>query len=150
MKHIAAQLLELIDSYRASLEKLSPTSLDDRPAPGKWSGKEILGHLIDSAQTNIRRMVIARYEDQPLIVYQQDEWVKAGDYHNRSLRELIRLWYLLNRQMAAVINIMDDTAAARLCLTPEPHTLQWLATDYIKHLQHHMHQVLALEPVAYP
>ena len=41
-------------------------------------------------------------------------------------------------------------AEEKLCSTGELHTVQWLAEDYIKHLKHHLHQVLEMEPVAYP
>ena len=50
-----------------------------KPSPAKWSGNELLGHLIGSAQDNIRRFVLAQYEDEPYIVYAQDNWVTAAD-----------------------------------------------------------------------
>jgi hypothetical protein len=150
MKQIDAELRRLINTCKSSLDGIRPGSLDTSPAPGKWSGKEIIGHLVDSAQTNIRRMVVAQYEEQPLIVYNQDKWVKAAGYANRDIKELVGLWYLLNIQMAAVLENMSDQDGERLCRTPVPETLRWLAEDYIKHLRHHMHQVLAWEPVPYP
>jgi hypothetical protein len=33
---------------------------------------------------------------------------------------------------------------------PEPHSISWLAQDYIRHMLHHLHQILQLEPVTYP
>ena len=150
MKNIAASLHTLTKQYTALLDNLPAGSLEAHPAPGKWNGKEIIGHLVDSAQTNIRRMVVSQYEDRPLIVYRQDEWVKAGNYAGRDLHEIIQLWFLLNSQMVAVLNTMSDADGDRQCRTPEPQTLRWLAQDYIQHLLHHLHQVLELEPVSYP
>jgi hypothetical protein len=45
---------------------------------------------------------------------------------------------------------MPDEMALRKCQSEALHTIKWLAQDYLKHLRHHMHQVLDLEPVAYP
>ena len=52
-----------------------------------------------------------------------------------------------------VVEILKNTSsegAQRTCQTESLHTIEWLAADYIKHLSHHVHQVLELEPVPYP
>ncbi len=120
-----------------------------KPSPGKWSKKEIIGHLIDSAQNNIRRFIVAQYEDIPHIIYNQDQWVALSDYQHRDDHELVELWYFLNKQLCAILKHISPSAVLRKCKTEELHTLEWLAMDYIKHLRHHLHQVLGLEPVAY-
>ena len=51
-------------------------------SPEKWSKKEILGHLCDSALSNIRRFVVTQYKENENIVYDQDFWVKAQNYQN--------------------------------------------------------------------
>ncbi|MBM3416534.1 MAG: hypothetical protein FJY20_08810 [Bacteroidetes bacterium] len=63
---------------------------------------------------------------------------------------MISLWYLLNKQICQILHNMPEEMYLRSCMTEEMHTLEWLATDYVKHLQHHLHAVLKLEPVAYP
>jgi hypothetical protein len=40
-----------------------------KPAPGKWSKKEIPGHLVDSANNNHQRFLRAQFEDVPAIFY---------------------------------------------------------------------------------
>ena len=64
--------------------------------------KKILGRLIDSAQTNIRRFIVARYEEKPFIKYAQDEWVAAANYQQYDTGDLIQLWVLLNRHAEPV------------------------------------------------
>jgi hypothetical protein len=59
------------------------------------------------------------------------------------------LWQLLNRQIVVILENMDPEVAQRKCRTPDPKTIEWLAEDYVRHLQHHIHQVLDLEPYAY-
>ena len=70
MQTIIARLEKIIADYSPQLTNPGEEYLADKPSPVKWSGKECLGHLIDSAQNNIRRFVVAQYEDMPFIVYE--------------------------------------------------------------------------------
>ena len=149
MKQFANELKKIIDRHRDSLGALS-SGMEFKTAPGKWSKKELIGHMIDSAQNNIRRFLITQYEEAPHIVYQQDSWVSLSGYQQRNTKDLIDLWYLLNKQVCAIFEKMPPGISQRKCLTEELHTLEWLAKDYVKHLLHHLHHVLELEPVLYP
>ena len=150
MQTIANQLKTFIDQHVEALKLLPESDMVFKSAPGKWSKKEIIGHLIDSAQNNIRRFVVAQYEDSPSIVYNQDKWVTIVNYQQWNTNDLVNLWYLLNIQAAEILKNTCTEMAQRKCQTQELHSLEWLAVDYIKHLRHHIHQVLNLEPAAYP
>ena len=150
MEPIASQLEMLIDQYFPMLHQLSETHASHKPSPGKWSKKELIGHLIDSAQNNIRRFIMSQYEEQPKIVYNQDKWVMINQWQEYNLSELINLWYLLNKQACCILKNTSKESAQRQSQTENLHSIEWLAEDYIKHLRHHVHQVLELEQVAYP
>ncbi|HLK28472.1 MAG TPA: DinB family protein [Puia sp.] len=151
MNDISKQLTEIVETYIEKLKTVSEEEYAFKPLPNKWSRKEILGHLIDSAQNNIRRFVVAQYEDVPKIVYKQDDWVSIADYQNCLTKNLIELWRLLNNHAAIILANMSEENASKKCETSNAaHTLEWLASDYIKHLLHHLHQILDLEPIAYP
>jgi len=150
MQSIIKELEKIIDDYTPQLHQLSETEFSLKPSPSKWSGKEYLGHLIDSAQNNIRRFVVAQYEDKPHIVYQQDTWVMAANYQNYNSKDLVNLWTLLNKHIAVLLKNMPADMEEKEVLTGAIHTIKWLAADYNKHLLHHLHQVLKLEPVPYP
>ncbi|MET0464885.1 MAG: hypothetical protein ABW007_17105, partial [Chitinophagaceae bacterium] len=68
----------------------------------------------------------------------------------QSPAEVIELWFLLNRQIVRILRRIPNDASQRICTTGEPHTLEWLAADYVRHLKYHLHQALDLEPVPYP
>jgi hypothetical protein len=106
--------------------------------------------MVDSAQNNIRRFIGAQYEEIPVIVYNQDKWVTIANYQDYNITDLINLWQLLNKHIGVILKNTSVEMAQRKCRTESLHTIEWLAQDYIKHLRHHMHQVLDLEPVAYP
>jgi len=150
MEPIAFRLEAIIDQHTAALHAMLKDKLAYKPSPTKWSKKEIIGHMIDSAQNNIRRFIVAQYEDEPYIVYKQDDWVSISNYQNYDTTNLINLWQLMNKHLAAVLKNIPAEKMQRRCRTQEMHTLEWLAEDYVKHLRHHLHQVLELEPVAYP
>ena len=115
-----------------------------KPAPRKWSKKQIIGHLIDSAQVNLQRFVRCTYEENFKLTYEQVEWVDAQHYQDAGIKELLGLWNLLNLQ---IIRVLENYPAGRLqaqCdnskTEPSLHTVEWLAADYVAHMQHHLKQ----------
>jgi DinB superfamily len=150
MTNSITQLEMIISDYTPLLYRVSEADFTSKPLPEKWSKKEILGHLVDSVQTNIRRFIIARYEEQPHIVYAQDFWVTAANYQEYNTNDLITLWALLNKHACIILKNIPAGAEKMECLTGSLHSIEWLAADYNKHLLHHLHQVLNLKPIPYP
>ncbi len=150
METIANELASWVNIYEKDLRAIPDATMYAIPLPHKWSKQELLGHLIDSAQSNIRRFVVGQYEDQPKITYNQDKWVAANDYQQWDNKDLIDLWVLQNKQISSILKNTSDNDAERMVLTEALHSIRWLAEDYIKHLRYHMHQLLGLEPFAYP
>src|SRR5580765_8493896 len=124
MKPIADELEEIIDERIPALKKISEEGFGLKESPGKWSKKEILGHLIDSAQNNIRRFIVAQYEDKPKIVYAQDFWVTAANYHTYAINDLVTLWRLLNRHICVVLKNIPANAPDRLCDTGDLRSIE--------------------------
>ena len=149
MELIAKNLEAIISHYHPALKSLDESALAHKPSPAKWSKKEIMGHLIDSAQSNIRRFIVAQYEENPTINYNQEKWVAISAYQKWNSNDLIELWHLLNKQICGILKNTSSETAQRLCMTEELHSIEWVAQDYIKHLKHHLHQVLGLEPFPY-
>ena len=150
MESVVSELFAVIEKHIPALRSLSADEFNFKQSPGKWSKKEILGHLVDSAQNNIRRFIVAQYENKPKIVYNQDKWVALTGYEHYNLPDLIQLWWLLNKHIGQILKNMEPEMAQRESESEQPHTIQWLAVDYIKHMEHHLHQILDLEPVHYP
>ncbi len=149
MKQTIEQLQTIITKYAPLLKAVKEDAWRIKPQPNKWSKAEELGHLIDSAQNNIRRFIVGQYEEKPFIVYKQDEWVKISGYQHYPANDLIDFWVLANKHICIILNNTSAENAARPVLAKEPHSIEWLASDYNKHLLHHLHHLLELEPVAY-
>lgn len=144
MKEVTTRLSTTIDQF---IENTKRRSIDweGRPSTGKWSNKEIIGHLCDSAQINLQRFIRCTYEENFKLIYEQVEWVKAQHYQEMKVLDLLELWRLLNLQIARVL---DNYPADRLkakCDNDKKeislHTVEWLAQDYFDHLRHHLNQI---------
>lgn len=146
MKNTVNELQSIIDDYVLRLDQLSEAEFAAKPSATKWSKKEIVGHLIDSAQNNLRRFICSQYEaTPPRILYDQNFWVTINDYQRMNKEDIILLWKLLNERICAVCSATSEDRYSSLCdtgrETPELHTIGWLAADYVKHLKHHINQI---------
>lgn len=146
MKNTIQELQALVSEYSTKFNAISEIDFSNKPLPNKWSKKEVLGHLIDSAQNNLRRFIVAQYEPQPKIVYDQDFWVNANGYQQMKKEEIIILWKLINERICAVLGSMPEANVKKESNTGKTevqlHSLQWLAEDYIKHMKHHLNQII--------
>jgi hypothetical protein len=147
MESVVQELEQIITEYEKKIRGIPETEFSSKPLPHKWSKKEVLGHLIDSAQNNLRRFICGQYEDvPPKIVYDQNRWVTSNNYQEADSGEVIVLWLLTNRRIIAVLNQMPESAYTAKCNTgkgdPQFYTLEWLAADYVKHLKHHLNQII--------
>lgn len=156
MKSIVDELNLTIAGFVGKLRAFSEAELRDKPRPEKWSRIEVIGHLIDSAHSNLRRFVVGQYEPMPPhIIYDQNFWVKANAYHQAPVETVITLWILMNHRIATVLSQMPESNYSKQCDTGRGeqslHTLAWLAADYVKHMKHHLNQVIpGSYPVTYP
>lgn len=147
VKQAAAELRLMVTTYSAAFTALQEEDFIAKPNPDKWSKKEIVGHLIDSAQNNLRRFIVGQYESAPPhIVYDQDFWVKANNYQNMTSMDVIVLWMLVNFRISEVLENMPEENYSKQCNTgkgaEQLYTLEWLAQDYIRHMKHHINQII--------
>lgn len=151
MKSIVTSIEHTVAMYVPVLESLD-TSVMDFKTPPRWSKKEILGHLVDSAQNNIQRFVRSQYECIPKIVYDQDRWVSIQHYQDYELNDLIALWSLLNRHLCRILANMDAAFYEKPCDTGKSgiqlHSLRTLAVDYLEHMKHHLRQIAPIPGTA--
>lgn len=151
----AEELSDAVVRAAARLRQMPEDSARVRPAPGKWSPIEIIGHLIDSASVNHERFVRARERDDlEFEGYEQVEWVKAQNYQEAHWPAIIDLWEALNLHVARVIAHTPDSVltmprarhnldriAWEVVPRSEPASLGYFMRDYLGHLKHHLRQI---------
>jgi len=147
---IAAELEATVEATRGRLLAIGEEATGKRSDADKWSKKEILGHLIDSASNNHQRFV--RLQHDKLLVmpsYQQNDWVRTQNYEGREWRELVEFWAAYNRHLVHVIRHADASAAGNVWKTPNwEQNLGYLIEDYLVHLRHHVAQILGSSAAA--
>jgi hypothetical protein len=152
----AIELVDAVTRATPALLALGDERSARRPAPGKWSPREIVGHLIDSASNNHERFVRAQFQDGLVFAgYDQDAWVAAQHYQDSPWSDLVALWGSFNRHLARVMATVPaeertkrrhrhnlDELAWRTWPAAQPATLDYFMRDYVEHLQHHLRQLL--------
>jgi hypothetical protein len=113
--------------------------------PGKWSKKEILGHLIDSAIHNLVRFTEINYLEKPYHhrPYSQNDLVNLNQYQTMDSNELVQLWLSLNNQIIRVFKNVDNKALDYQIIMDDQSVinLKFLMTDYVEHLEYHINQI---------
>ena len=148
MKAIAESLRDLAIGLEPELSRFSRDATGCRPGPGEWSQREILGHLIDSAANNHQRIVRAvQGGGLQLMSYDQREWVKVQRYNECPWAVLVSLWAAYNRHLSHVIAGIPESAAQTPCNVgaENPVSLDFVETDYLRHLKHHLKDILGRE-----
>ena len=145
MKETIFELQQIVDKYFKLISSIPESDFSSKPS-AKWSKKEVLGHLIDSGQNNLRRFICGQYETNPKIRYDSDFWVNANNYQGRPSKNVILLWKLTNEQICSILGSMPEGNYLKSADTGETevqlHSLEWLALDYVRHLKHHLNQII--------
>lgn len=147
LKEITQRLENHINKFPGNISKFSEEELQKRPSENKWSKKEILGHLIDSAINNLKRFTDIQFSPSPYVVttYSQVDLVIVNRYNDLPLEHLLNLWTSLNNQIVyVIINMPPD----KLELPVDPQyggkelrSLIWIIGDYVAHMEHHFKQI---------
>ena len=159
MQDVLEDFVRTVEEAAARLLSLTDAEASAPPAAGKWSAKEVIGHLVDSASNNHQRFVRAQLkEDLVFEGYAQEDWVRVQAYGDEPWPHLVNLWKFYNLHLAHVI----ERAPERERLRPrrehnlheigwapvareEPATLEHLMRDYVGHLKSHLRQIFGEE-----
>jgi len=144
MEELSEKLLSVIDDAELRLRKVPPDETTKPVLTGGWSRKQVLGHLIDSASNNHQRFVRAAL--QPSLEfpgYDQEGNVRIQVPQEADWLLLVSLWASYNRYLAHIIARLPASKLETICRIGdgEPHTLSFVATDYVTHMLHHLHQI---------
>jgi hypothetical protein len=142
-----------IEALQDRLVAVSPDLADTPWSPGKWTRKQIVGHLLDSATNNRQRFVRVAIDGVyagPR--YAQDGWVAAHGYADLPWGILLEWWRVEHQILTAVVDRIPEHRLHAACTVGDNDavTLQFLIDDYIAHQQWHMQQIDGQSPAGRP
>lgn len=134
------------DGFRAvsdAVRGISEPELDARPAPGKWSAREIVHHLADSEMTSALRLRRLIAEDRPTIQgYDQDEFSRRL-YYDRPIQASLDAFRAARQTTAEILDRMTDAEWAREGTHSESgrYTVERWLEIYAEHAHSHADQI---------
>ncbi|MET0645342.1 MAG: DinB family protein [Pyrinomonadaceae bacterium] len=163
MEDMLEDFVRTVEEASTRLLSLAESEAAAPLAEGKWSAKEVIGHLVDSASNNHQRFVRAQLkEDLVFEGYAQEDWVRVQDYSGEPWPHLVNLWKFYNLHLAHVIRRAPERERLRPRHThnlqeigwapvarEEPATLEHLMRDYVGHLKNHLRQIFDEESGQY-
>jgi hypothetical protein len=137
----SGDFLELLKEQKQDLlGLLSPlTEKQGDYAPEKWSIKEVIGHINDAERIfSYRLLRIARGDQTPLPSFEQDPYIKSGNFGARTLKDLLEEFSLIRASTIALVQSMDDAAWLRRGVASQREiTATAVAFIVAGHVRHH-------------
>ncbi|OXS59579.1 DinB family protein [Rossellomorea vietnamensis] len=109
------ELLQILDDQQKEtkelLKDLSEETAEYQYAPGKWTIKEVIGHITDTERIMCYRLLsIARGEKGMLPGYTDDDYVKRGQFNRFSLSDLLHHQALVRQHTILLLSSLDEEA----------------------------------------
>ncbi len=132
---LEAQRLQMAQLFAARSERDG----NFRYAPEKWTVKEVLGHLTDSERIfAYRALRIARQDQTPLSGFEQDDYVRAGAFAERSLADLAEEFAQVRNATVALFRPLGEEAWSRRGVANKNEiSVRALAFIIVGHELHH-------------
>ena len=141
------------DGYRVVAEALvgaKDAELDTRPAPGKWTAREVVHHLADSEMTSAIRLRLLLAVDKPVINgYDQEEFARRLHYE-RPIEASLEAFKAARRTTGEILDCMTDADWAREGTHTESgrYTAERWLEIYANHAHGHAEQILVARDAA--
>lgn len=145
MIELIRNLENLVSEVSKYVSETSDEVLSKKLNPEKWSKKEILGHLIDSGINNLQRFTEIQFDKKPykLEKYNQNELVKANQYHIADPDELLNFLQAINNRIIQIIKAQtSESLEYKIVVNNDTFfNLKYLIVDYVNHFEHHVKQI---------
>ena len=132
-----------LEEHHAELSGLSEPEVSVQPSADRWSIKQVLGHLIDSAANNHQRFIRLEGSDIRFPYYDQNLWVAANHYQSSEFGFLLQLWYNYNLQILHLLRFVPASSLEHKWLREDGSevTMAFVIEDYFQHLAHHLDKI---------
>ncbi len=128
------------DTTQIILSRISEEKAGEAYAPGKWTIKEIIQHLIDSERIfAYRALRFARADKTALSGFEQDNYVASSNANNRSMLSLMREYACVRDASIALFEHFDEEMLNRRGTANKTEaTVESIGRVIVGHEIHHM------------
>jgi len=143
MKDVYLELNSTVDDFFNKYKGLDNKITSTRLGVDKWTLKEIVGHLIDSASNNHQRFVRLQIVDELIFPgYGKDnsKWLEIEKYNELNFYDIISLWKQYNILIGNIIKETDEGKLENYWIKSDGDkiTLKDLMIDYVRHMREHV------------
>ena len=138
-------LAKQLGEYRQLLAGVSDEIASAAPAPGKWSIKQVLGHLCDTERVmTYRALRFARGDAGELRGFEQDDYVREAHSNSRTVDDLLAEFESIRKATIALFGSLPPEAETRAGIANgNKVTVRALAYIAAGHAQHHFESLKA-------
>lgn len=143
MKNLSKELLELIEDFKSEFISIGENFASIKLSEDKWTLKEIIGHLVDSASNNHQRILRMKMTDHLNFPdYKNTQWLELQQHNRMKFADLLGLFYFYNKLLANIIeNISEEELVHRWEVQWDPKEdfiiLEALVKHYVVHMRGH-------------
>jgi hypothetical protein len=144
MNGTAKQLEEIVEAFYLRYKDVNDAIASNKLSHDKWTLKEIMGHLIDSASNNHQRFVRMQIKDKlDFPDYDNEVWLGIGSYNTMPFSDLLNLFRYYNRLIGHIIRHIHEKSLSntwRIPIdgVPKNITLEGLVRHYLEHIEGHI------------
>lgn len=131
-------------AYAALLEELTPEEIDYQPAPGKWSARQVIAHVLDTEAHVYTRLRYAVAEPGRVITpFDQDAWAHTLGYSHADVAESVEAFRVLRDLNTRLLERLEPEQWQQIILHPERghQTIEQLAELFDWHARVHIEQI---------
>lgn len=134
-----SQYKGIIEKFYKKIEEITEKDASIRIADDKWTLKEMIGHLIDSASNNHQRFTRLQITNElEFPGYDAEIWVQIEKWNKMLWNEIVSLWRTYNYFIIMIIEEIDNIALKNVWKRDDGiFTLEFLINDYYEHLLRH-------------
>lgn len=141
---IAEAIEKYSDYFVKFFKKIRESNADYRYAPGKWSLKELLQHIIDTERIfAYRALCIARKDTTPLPGFDENSYAAESKADQRNWKTLVKEFKSVRKSTNNLLNSLDDEQLQQIGNTNNGQSNTALAISFVifGHIIHHMNVV---------